>query len=155
MKVNLEKDYNSRVYYTTDGSIPNRNSHLYTGELYLPEGKSTFKFVAIDPAGDVSEVVTRDYEVVLDTTLTVNMAKALLIEYLVGKGNQTDGRGHIIQDGTHMLVYEYLYPISLEVGKDCYYFAEVLRDTTTEEQSRTNSYYAVDIRTNKVYVISE
>lgn len=155
VKILLEKDYNARVYYTTDGSIPNRNSNLYTGELYIPVGKSTFKFVAIDTKGDVSEVVTRDYELVLDTTLTVDMAKALLVEYLVGKGNQTDGRGHILQDSTHIFVYEYLYPISIETGKDCYYFAEVLRDTTTDEQSRTNTYYAVDIHTNKVYVVTQ
>lgn len=155
VKINLEKDYNARVYYTTDGSIPNRNSNLYTGDLYLPVGKSTYKFVAIDTRGNVSEVVTRDYEVVLDTTLTVDDAKALLIEYLVGKGNRTDGRGHILQDNSHIFVYEYLYPVSLEVGKDCYYFAEVLRDTTTNEQSRTNSFYGVDIRTNNVYVISQ
>lgn len=155
VKVNLEKDYNTRVFYTTDGSVPNANSNLYSGSLYLPVGKSTFKFIAIDPRGNVSDVVTREYEVTLDTDLTPEFAEALLVEYLVGKGNQSDGNGHIKVDDTHIFVYEYLYPISLEVGKDCYYFAEVLRDTTTKEQARTNSYYGVDIRTNTVYVISQ
>lgn len=155
VKVEIQKEYNTRIYYTTDGSAPNRNSNLYTGDLYLPVGKSTYKFIAMDSRGEVSEVVTRDYTVELDTELTVDMAKDLLIEYLVGKGNRTDGAGHIVQDDTHILVYEYLYPMSVEVGKDCYYFAEVLRDKTSNEQSRTNIFYGVDIRTNKVYSFSE
>ncbi len=155
VKLNIEKEYNTRIYYTTDGSAPNRNSNLYSADLYLPIGKSTYKFIAIDSRGEVSEIVTRDYEVRLDTTLTVEEAKALLIEYLISKGEKNDAAGHIMKDDTHILIYEYLYPMSVEVGTDCYYFAEVLRDITTNEQSRTNCFYGVDIRTNKVYVLSQ
>ncbi len=155
VKLNIEADYNSRVYYTTDGSAPNSNSNLYLGDLYLPLGKSTYKFIAIDSRGEVSEIVTRDYQLELDTELTVESAKTLLIEYLIGKGAKTDGAGHILQDDTHILVYEYLYPISVEVGTDCFYFAEVLRDTATNAQSRTNCFYGVDIRTNKVYTFNQ
>ena len=155
VKIEIQKDYNARVYYTTDGTQPNTSSQLYTGNLYMPVGKSTYKFIAVGQNGDVSDVVTREYQMSLDTTLTVEQAKLYLIEYLVGKGNQTDGRGHILQDSEHILVYEYLYPMSIEVGTDCYYFAEVLRNTETDEQSRTNCYYGVDIRTNKVYALSQ
>jgi len=155
VKIEIQKDYQTRVYYTTDGTSPSTRSQLYTGNLYLPVGKSVYKFIAVGPNGDVSDVVTREYQLQLDTTLTIEQAKEYLIEYLVGKGNQTDGRGHILQENNHILVYEYLYPMSIDVGTDCYYFAEVLRDTVTEEQSRTNCYYGVDFRTNRIYLLSE
>ena len=154
-RVLLEKDYNARVYYTTDGTIPNAGSHLYTGELYIPVGLSTFKFIAIDPKGTVSEVVTRDYDLTLDTTLSVDMAESLLVEYFIGQGNPSDGKGHILKDDTHILVYEYLYPITLDNGAECYYFAEVIRDVTTEYQIRTNAFYAFDIRSNQVYIVNQ
>lgn len=155
VKVQLEKDYNTQVYYTTDGTAPNRNSNLFTGDVYLPLGKSVFKFVAVNPKGEVSEVVTRDYQVQLDTDLTTNDARDLLVDYFVQQGLATDGSGHVVQDDTHILVYEYLYPMSLQVGQDCYYFAEVLRDTATGEQQRTGAYYGVDIRSREIYNLTQ
>ena len=77
------------------------------------------------------------------------------MNYLVNGGAASDGKGHIIQDDTHILIYEYLYPLTVEVGKDCYYFAEVSRDTTTLEQHRTGKYYGVDIRTEEIYTLTQ
>ena len=59
----------------------------------------------------------------------------------------------VIQDDVNILIYEYLYPVSIEVGKDCYYFAEVSRNKETSVQYRTGKYYGVDIRTEEVYIL--
>jgi hypothetical protein len=69
-------------------------------------------------------------------------------------GVAADNAGHIAQDETHIYIYEYLYPMTVEVGVDCYYFAEVSRDITTMEQHRTNKYFGVNIRTGDIYTFN-
>lgn len=154
VKIEIISNYDSRIYYTTDGSAPNRNSALYNSNLYAPLGKSVYKFIAIDHRGEVSEIITREFQINLDTDLTTDAATEILVNDFINQGMVSDGRGHIVQDETHILIYEYLYPMSVEVGKDCYYFAEVLRNTTTGEQHRTGRYYGVDIRTKEIYAFT-
>ena len=155
IKMQVVASEDSTVYYTTDGSTPTRNSKRYTGEFYLPLGKSVYKFVAVGYNGEVSEVVTRNIQIALDTDMTTADAEELLVQYHVENfGAVSDGAGHIIQDDTHILIYEYLYPMTVEVGVDCYYFAEVSRDTSTQEQHRTNRYFGVDVRTGDIYTFN-
>lgn len=155
VKIQIETNPYVKVYYTTDGTTPNRSSYQYTSTLYAPLGKSMYKFVAIDNTGLASEIIAREFTVTLDTELTYDDAKKLLVAYHMNLGGISDGAGHIKQDDTHVLVYEYLYPMTVETGKDCYYFAEVSRDTTTAEQHRTGRYYGVDIRTEEIYDLTQ
>ena len=155
VKIQIAQNSESTIYYTDDGSTPTRNSKKYTGEFYIPYGKSVYKFVAIGYNGDSSDVVTRNFQVTLDTKMTVEDAKMLLVKHQENQlGISADNAGHIAQDDTHIYIYEYLYPMTVEVGVDCYYFAEVSRDVTTNEQHRTNKYFGVDIRTEKIYTFN-
>jgi len=149
--IEIERNSETTIYYTTDGTSPDRNSNLYIGNLYVPLGKSVFKFVAVDDNGKISEIVTRDFNIVLDTEVTEDIARTHLLDYMISLGGESDGQGHLIKDENSILIYEYLYPMTIEVGKDCYYFAEVLRDITTNEQHRTGRYFGVDIRTGAIY----
>ncbi|MBQ8816806.1 MAG: chitobiase/beta-hexosaminidase C-terminal domain-containing protein [Lachnospiraceae bacterium] len=151
VRIEIIRNSSTRIYYTTDGTAPDMNSNLYIGNLYVPAGKSVYKFIAVDKKGEISEVVTRDFNIVLDTDMTDEDAEALLVEHLINQGGVSDGSGHLVQDENHILIYEYLYPMTVAVGQDCYYFAEVLRDTTTLEQHRTGRYFGVDIRTGAIY----
>lgn len=145
----------SAIYYTTDGTTPTRNSKRYNGAFWMPTGKTTYKFVAIGSNGEASEVVTRNIQITLSTELTTKQAAESITLYLSEQiGAVSDGAGHIIQDDTHILIYEYLYPMTIEAGKDCYYFAEVCRDKETGEQSRTGKYFGVNIATSEVYALS-
>ena len=155
VEIQIETNPYVNVYYTTDGTEPTRLSQLYSGKIYVPLGKSTYKFIAIDYGGTASEVITRNYDVTLDTEMTSDDAKKLLVDYQIDHGGISDGKGHIIQDDTHILIYEYLYPVTVEFGKDCYYFAEVSRDTTTAQQERTGKYFGVDIYTSEIYVLTQ
>lgn len=155
VEIVIETNPYIRVYYTTDGSVPTSNSFRYTGAIPVPLGKSMYKFIAIDENGTVSEVITRDFNVTLDTEMTIEDAKKVLVDYFVDQGMEMNGRGNIILDDLHLLIFEYLYPKTIEVGKDCYYFAEVSRDIITMEQQRTGKYYCVDVRTEEVYEFTE
>ena len=155
VEIEVSVNPDCRVYYTVDGTVPNRGDLLYTGPIHVPMGKSLYKFIAIDSSGEASEVITRDFNIALDTEMTVEEAEEILAYHFGDQGYEINGRGHVIQDETHLLVYEYLYPKTIEVGKDCYYFAEVSREITTMEQQRTGNYYGVDIRTKEIYKFTE
>lgn len=155
IQIEVEVNPYTRVYYTTDGTMPNARSNRYTSAIPVPLGKSVYKFVAIDSNGVASEVISREFTISLDTTMTIEDAKKILITDFENKGNVLDGRGNVLLDETHVLVYEYLYPKTIEVGKDCYYFAEVSRDVTTMEQHRTGNYYGVDVRTEEIYQFTD
>lgn len=154
VKIEIIRNSSAKIYYTTDGTSPNQNSLLYTGDIYVPIGKSEYKFIAVDESGQVSEVVTRSYQVTLETEMTTDDGKKLVQNYVLEQGAALDESGRIVMDEDHILIYEYLYPMSIEVGKDCYYYAEVARHKETNEQYRTGTYYGVDIRTEEVYKIS-
>jgi hypothetical protein len=155
IKIHAVANVDSTIYYTDDGSTPNRNSKKYLGEFYAPLGKSVYKFIAIGYNGDASEVVTRNIQVTLNTEITTEEAKDLLVKYHEENyGAVSDGLGHIVQDDTHIFIYEYLYPMTTEAGADCYYFAEVSRDITTQEQYRTERYFGVNVKTGEVYTFN-
>lgn len=151
VKIQVSAENGVRVFYTTDGTTPNANSTRYRGELYAPIGKSVYKFIAIDSNGKASDIVTRDYQIILDTDITIDAAKDILKTYAVSQGKPLNENDSVLYDETHIVIFEYLYPMSVETGVDCYYFAEVARSTETGEQFRTNVYYGVDIRTGAVH----
>lgn len=51
------------IYYTVDGTIPTTESTLYSAPIVLPDGETTLKAIAVDAAGNVSEVMTETYTV--------------------------------------------------------------------------------------------
>lgn len=155
VKVEATAGYGCRIYYTTDGTVPTAYSNRYTEPLHAPIGKSVYKFIAVDSKGRYSEVITRDIQINLDTDMTTEVAEKLLVDHMINQGMVPDGSGHIQLDETHILIYEYLYPMSVAVGQDCYYFAEVSRDVTSQEQHRTGTYYGVDIRTKEIYTFTQ
>jgi chitodextrinase len=61
----------AKIYFTTDNSTPTKDSEVYNGPITLKQsGPYNYKFIAIDDAGNVSAVVSRQYT--LNLTLTVN-----------------------------------------------------------------------------------
>ena len=62
IEVEQLEDYEIR--YTTDGTMPDSGSELYTGPIDMPEGSTVFTFVYIDKSGRVSQSTTRSYELV-------------------------------------------------------------------------------------------
>ncbi|MDB6031924.1 MAG: Por secretion system C-terminal sorting protein, partial [Verrucomicrobiales bacterium] len=69
------------VYYTSDSSLPNTNSTLYTGPITLATN-STIKARAFPPAGSTdlpSDVVARNYIFLDDSTVDFNSNLPLLI----------------------------------------------------------------------------
>ena len=55
---------NPKIYYTLNGSDPTTSSILYKDPItFSDEGTITLKFIAVDDAGNVSDIVTRTYTI--------------------------------------------------------------------------------------------
>lgn len=51
------------IYYTTDGSKPNKNSEIYTAPIFLETGEYTISAFFVNDYGIESEVVTKTYTI--------------------------------------------------------------------------------------------
>ena len=60
--ISISMGENGTIYYTTNGSTPNRYSKRYTGPIKF-SSTTTLKFIAIDLAGNVSPVYSQTYSI--------------------------------------------------------------------------------------------
>ena len=57
----------SKIYYTVDGTTPDRDSMVYTGPVILGEGTTEIKAFGVNDKGIESDVISRKYVIVLST----------------------------------------------------------------------------------------
>ena len=57
----------SKIYYTVDGTMPDRDSMVYTGPVILGEGTTEIKAFGVNDKGIESDVISRKYVIVLST----------------------------------------------------------------------------------------
>ncbi|MCH5256324.1 MAG: chitobiase/beta-hexosaminidase C-terminal domain-containing protein [Lachnospiraceae bacterium] len=63
----LSSNTSGTIYYTSDGSIPDENSKVYTAPLFLESGDYTISAVFVNDYGIKSEVVSKFYHISLET----------------------------------------------------------------------------------------
>lgn len=134
-----------KVYYTTDGTTPDRFSLEYTQPLPMPLGKSNFKFVVISPEGVSSEVVSRSFDFSLETDVDVDKAINNVMLALLNRQVLTDMQGH-----SHGIVGKYVfrYDTVVEIpGLGYYYVLNEYVDDEKGNQTRTERLYAVEVYT--------
>ncbi len=57
----LSSNTSGTIYYTIDGSLPNKNSEIYTAPLFLEDGEHTIRAFFVNDYGIESEIVTKKY----------------------------------------------------------------------------------------------
>ncbi|MCH5269810.1 MAG: chitobiase/beta-hexosaminidase C-terminal domain-containing protein [Lachnospiraceae bacterium] len=138
------------VYYTTDGSIPTDHSAQYREAIPMPLGKSTFKFIIYNEEGVCGSCTTRQYELVLPTDFTVDMALQGIKEELVLSGKLLDTEGTIAGNLPGRYIYAFQSAQTLAGMGDFYILTELYEDSAGV-QNRTGTIYAVDIYTQTYY----
>ncbi len=61
LKIKYEED--EVVYYTMDGSVPNVESKVYNGPIFLENGEYEIRAISVNKYGVVSSVVTKEYQI--------------------------------------------------------------------------------------------
>ena len=139
---------NVTIYYTVDEEgDPDETDARYEKPIPMPDGRSSFKFIAVDEDGRKSEVVEREYDLVIDRLVTEEQAVIHVKEELIRAGYMKDLNGSVSgQDG----ILTYTVENTVTIGNDGEYWFirehHLHSDGSSEETGRL---YAVNTRTGK------
>lgn len=149
--IQVEVEEGTRVYYTTDGTIPNRESRLYQEAIPMPLGESHFAFVAYRGEELSGEITRRDYLLNIKTGITQEEAGDLLVQEMIQKGRILDSNGALAgYYGVHR--YFYTYPLLIE-EQHYYVFTEHYLENEINRQ--TGRLYAVDVIQGACYQLTK
>jgi tetratricopeptide (TPR) repeat protein len=134
MWIQVLNTWEGDVYYTTDGSVPDRNDQLYTHPIPMPMGDSQFQFALIGEDGRIGAITDREYRLTLETSITPEDAARIIASAMQQLRTEED------------IVYQYhvMYAAPLNGQGDYYVIAESDSDAQGN-LLRTGSYFAVDI----------
>lgn len=146
--IEVHRDYGTKVYYTTDGSVPNKSSLRYTDPIEMPYGISNFSFIAIDEDGLGSGVVNRTYHLEIQANFDTELALQVLRNNLWASGKLSSVEGNVPNKlGVNQYKVRTLYE---KEGAIYYIVYEAYMDTTGEVHD-TNDIYAIDSDTADLY----
>lgn len=130
------------VYYTTDGSEPNKNSNVYKYPLMMPLGSSTLQFVTYNFDDVPSEITVRDYLYLIDQSeVTAAEAANIITVYRYSQGNMTDTDGNL-QYLTGRLLF--MCENAIKINDTVYYVInEYYQDDNSNSMMKTGYIYAV------------
>ena len=131
-KISVTVPEGCKVYYTTDGTMPTKDSKVYKKEIKIPKGNNVYYFVAIDDEGVVSNVVTRAYNY-QPTKISYDEAVNSLANSLVSSGKLENSDG-TFKNGD---VAYFNYEKTIEINKQDYYI--ITCDIETSKSGRKSS----------------
>lgn len=89
------EDPDAAIFYTTNGDTPNKDSNRYVGQIPV-NSSMTLKAVAIDPAGNLSPVLSRTYTIRAATSTSLSVPRSAL---KLGKSRTISGVVSPVQPG--------------------------------------------------------
>lgn len=146
----IEVYYNddTKIYYTTDGSIPDKNSERYNHPIELPYGMSNFSFIAINGSGVGSEVVNRSYQLRVEANFDTELAIQVLKNNLWANGKLLNTEGNVPDK---LGVNQYRVQTIAKIEELMYYIVYEEYMDTTGRTHDTNNIYAIDVNTADLY----
>ena len=142
----------TRVFYTTDGTMPTMDSTEYLSPLPMPIGYSRLTFVAYSTenvAGPYTEV---SYNLTVDTPLDVQGMVTYLITYDYRIGRAVDANGFIAGNSQR---YTYGASQAIVVDEVIYYiYVESLVDNLGNI-TKTGKIYLVDTENGSIWTASK
>ncbi|MCR4651800.1 MAG: chitobiase/beta-hexosaminidase C-terminal domain-containing protein [Lachnospiraceae bacterium] len=138
------------VYYTVDGSEPDERSNIYGEPIDIQEGRSDYRFVAIDENGNSSEIIDRTYDIRLNVAISTEDGCNILINKLISIEYILDETGTLKNyPGKYIYLYMDVRGIN---GIPLYCYNEYYQ-TTSISKDMTGNIFGVDYRNGDVYKI--
>lgn len=137
LNVEISLEGEGTIYYTTDGTIPTNESQIYEDGILLEEGKTTVMAVVYNKKGVSSDIIARDFTVVLERPEAPQIVPASgsyqygsKINVIIPEGckayfafdKPADTAGKLYQEPVTMLRGEHIFNVILidENGKQSY-----------------------------------
>lgn len=92
----VEFAVSNAAYYTLDGSEPTKNSLKYTHPIPMRLGRFTFRCIVIGSNGKTSDIITKEYELNLQTTYEAPEAISSVRNMMFASGQTYDLEGHVL-----------------------------------------------------------
>ncbi len=141
-------DAGTSVYYTTDGSVPDRNSIRYRDPIEMPYGISNFAFITYDASGLCSKVVNRSYQLRIQANFDVELALQVLKNNLWASGKLLDADGNLPnKPGSNQYKIKTLY----KADETMYYIVYEEYVDLDGNVHDTNEIYAIDVNTADLF----
>lgn len=131
------------LYYTTDGSEPDKSSTRYSNPIPMPLGDSTFKFVEYASDGTKSSVIEKAYCLEYDTAITPENALPYLKMKLAERGVLSDAAGYK-QGVSGQFVYAFTTAYNFGAKGDFFLIVEYISDDFGN-LSKTGDIYAMHV----------
>ncbi len=145
-----EAEEGCTVYYTTDGSRPDRDSAQYSGPFPMPVGVTRFRFVSYSAAGAEGEETAAVYSLNLHAALGIDAARNKLLIELKEAGVIQSLDGSVENAAGHN-VYHYRYAVTID-GIDFYLYREYYEDEAGN-RAGTGTDYVVSIMDGSCYKV--
>lgn len=141
-------DAETSVYYTTDGSVPDKNSIRYRDPIEMPYGISNFAFIAYDASGLCSKIVNRSYQLETQANFDAELALQVLKNSLCASGKLLDVDGNLPnKPGGNQYKIKTLY----KTDEAMYYIVYEMYVDIAENVHETNEIYAIDVNTADLF----
>lgn len=136
------------TYYTTDGTVPTKDSIEYTGPIYMPLGESRYQFITYGEDGSTSEITERIYELKLNrVNIKAQDAINATTLFLYENNYIIDVQGHL-SNATGRYIYTCNTAITIN-GVTYYLVLESYVDTMNT-QIKTGNQFAVNAMTGAI-----
>ena len=148
--IKVTAPFGCNVYYTLDGSDPDRSSRIYGEPIPLEQGISHYRFVSINSQNIASDIVEGNYKLEVHTEFTEEVGLVYLYQYLVNKGYIIDLTG---ASNAYPGNFSYLYSDLREIGEIPMYIYREYYVYGSEARAMTNNIFGVDVNTGDVYLL--
>ena len=143
--IEVEVPEGCTVYYTTDGQTPTKDSLQYTAPIFMPLGRTNYKFIAVSEEGVSSEMVSRSYMFALETEITIDNAIRNVVQALFDRRVLLDLYGHSTGiQGKYVFAYNTIVEIS---NMGYYYVLDEYIEDEIGNRTKTDRLYAVEVYT--------
>lgn len=148
MLIEVYHNDDTKIYYTMDGSVPDKYSERYNHPIELPYGMSNFSFIAINGSGLGSEVVNRSYQLSVEANFDTELAVQVLRNNLWAGGKLLNTEGNV---PGKLGLNQYRVQTVVKIGESMYYVVYEEYMDTTGRVHDTNNIYAIDVNTADLY----
>lgn len=150
-RIEVEIPEGGTVYYTTDGTTPDRETAKeYTESVLMPIGNTIFSAIAVDKYGVASTPAKKNYSCTISRTFPYDAAVIKLKNYLVSLGIMSDLNGNRGNGERISVQFVKLEKIGEE---ECYVF-NLRRTAAGETATLSEMIYAVTTEKGDVHSLT-